>query len=167
MMFSNFLGMCHRSASRSRGMRSSARLLPTVGGNSRLRHHRVVTARGFSLTPTECARTDLIGGLRSLNVNHPSACTPAVDAVRRHRCIIGNSGRNRRHACAMSALGNVVVARGAGGRRTNSRGNGLLPASVKVIMGSFLVTGFPGVVSCGFATGMRRGFSSVTRKGAR
>lgn len=166
--FSNFLHICHRSCSSSmRARRSRTHLLPPLGGKRGLRRRNVATARHFARRPPHCARTDLIHGLRRLNVKHPSACTPAVSAVRRHRCIVGKRGTNRRHACGILGLRNGRVASGGRARVAKTRGSGLVPASANVIIGSFLVRCFPSVLSCGFATDIRGRFSRVTRNSGR
>lgn len=165
--FSNFLHMCGRSCSSSGRRRSRNHLLPPLDGKRGLVEGRVLTARHFARYPPHCARTDLMHGLRRLNVNHPSACTPAVSAIRRHNCMRGKGDRNIGHPCSVLGLGNNGVARAAGARVAKGRGTGLLPASANVIMGSFLVRCFPRVVSFGFATGIRGRFSRITRKRGR
>lgn len=164
MAFSNFLHMCGRSCSSSARRRSRDRLLPPLGGKRILSRGSVMTARHFARHPSHCARTDLMHGLRRLKVKHPSACTPAVSAVRRHRCIRGNSGPKRRQSFGVLALGSGGVASTGRARVMKTRGSGLVPASVKAMMGSFLGRCFSGVLSCGFATGVRGRFSRITSK---
>lgn len=161
--FSNFLGICGRSFSRRMRRRSTAKL-PGVRMKRILRQRRVTTIRHFDRTPTHCARTDLIHGLRRLNVNHPSACTPAVSAVRREKCMRGKGGRKIGHRCSLLGLAKGRVGRAIRARVDKDRGSGLVPASMNYMIGSFLVRCFPGVVSCGFATDIRGRFSRITRK---
>lgn len=161
--FRNFLRICVRDGSSSARGRRRGNLLPPMGLRRALSLGSVITARHFARHPPHCARTDLIHHLRRLNVKHPSACTPAVRAVRGHRCIIGKSGRNIRHTCAIISLSGKGVRRTRGARAIKTSHGGLVPASVNAMMGSFLVRCFPSILSCGFATDMRGRFSSITR----